>query len=397
MLSTAHAGALRIAIVVQGRFHAFDLARELLARGHDVVVFTNYPRWAVARFGIPPSRARTFVWHGVLSRIVGRVPGRSLARLAEPALHRMFGRWAERALRGRYWDVVHCFSGVFEETLTSPAVKTGARVLVRASSHIEVQSGLLEAEEARVGVPIDRPSGWMRARELREYTLADRIVVLSTFSRNSFTAQDVPAARLRILSPGVRVDVFRPAPDVVDARMRRIRAGAPLRILYVGAVSYRKGMLDLVRAMQTVAEDAFHFTLVGEPLDETRHLMSGLPRSVEVVGKLPQNLLPQRYWDADIFIFPTIEDGFPYVLAQAQAAALPIITTAHGAGLDIVTPDRDGWIVPVRDPQAIAERLEWCASNRSLVASMVSRIYESFRSRSWADMAADFEAICSER
>ena len=49
---------MKIAVVVHGRFFAFELARALLARGHDVTVFTNYPRWAAARFGLPPARVR---------------------------------------------------------------------------------------------------------------------------------------------------------------------------------------------------------------------------------------------------------------------------------------------------------------------------------------------------
>jgi glycosyltransferase involved in cell wall biosynthesis len=74
--------------------------------------------------------------------------------------------------------------------------------------------------------------------------------------------------------------------------------------------------------------------------------------------------LPRYYADADLFLYPTIQDGYAAVTAQAKASGLPILTTAHGAGLDIVTPDEDGWIVPLRDPAAIVARLKWCRANR---------------------------------
>src|SRR5437016_11313534 len=100
---------LKIAIAVQGRFHAFDLAKALLRRGHDVTVFTNYPAWAVARFGVPPARVRSFWMHGVLSRIADRVADWTGLRF-EPLLNPIFGGWASRALAKEQWDVIHGWS-----------------------------------------------------------------------------------------------------------------------------------------------------------------------------------------------------------------------------------------------------------------------------------------------
>ena len=61
---------LKIAVVIHGRFYGFDLVRGLLQRGHDVTLFTNYPRWAVKRFDVPGECVRSFWWHGVLTRVV---------------------------------------------------------------------------------------------------------------------------------------------------------------------------------------------------------------------------------------------------------------------------------------------------------------------------------------
>ena len=127
--------SLKIAIVVHGRFHGFDLARALLERGHDVTVFTNYPTWAVARFGIPPAHSRCFASHGLLSRLVARLPN-TTAGDQEARLHKMFGRWAERELSRERWDVIHCWSGVSEELLASTRVDSSLTLLMRGSAHI---------------------------------------------------------------------------------------------------------------------------------------------------------------------------------------------------------------------------------------------------------------------
>ena len=385
---------LKIAIVVPGRFHGFDLARALLARGHEVTVLTNYPPWVVARYGIPPANARTFPVHGVLARVLSRLPKTGTFHYPEAGLHRMFGRWAERVLRGVRWDVIHCWSGVSEELLTSTRIEAACTLLMRGSAHINVQARLLEEEEARAGVALDRPSAWMRERELREYDLAGRILVLSTFSRKSFEDEGTAPARISTVPLGVQVDAFRPSPEIVGQRRRRILTGQPLRVLFVGAVSYRKGFFDFATVIEKLQGRGFAFEVVGPILPECAPLVDRLRSTATFAGKRRQADLPASYHAADLFLFPTIEDGFPAVLAQAKAAALPILTTPHGAGLDIVTPGQDGWIVPVREAGAIVDRLVWCGANRPIVASVVKRVYDTFRPRDWNQVATHFEAVC---
>src|SRR5262245_54116862 len=84
----ASARRLRIDVVVHGRFYAFDLARALIARGHDVRLLTNYPAWAAERFGIPSRCMRSFVSHAIASRLHDRTLGRLHISLGRPALHK---------------------------------------------------------------------------------------------------------------------------------------------------------------------------------------------------------------------------------------------------------------------------------------------------------------------
>ena len=114
----------------------------------------------------------------------------------------------------------------------------------------------------------------------------------------------------------------------------------------------------------------------------------------EVVPKVAHHDLPNWYADSDIFMFPTLEDGYAVVLAQAQAGGLPIVTTANCSGPDLIAEGETGWVLPIRDPDAFVERLLWCDANRPALAEMVRRIYHAARTRSWDDVAGDFEALC---
>jgi glycosyltransferase involved in cell wall biosynthesis len=254
---------------------------------------------------------------------------------------------------------------------------------------------LLAEEERRTGAPQDRPSRWIIAREQREYALADRIVVLSSFARDSFIAEGLPEARLFLLPLGARLDAFRPGPEVVEARRRRILAGRPLRVLYVGALSFQKGLWDLAEVVRRPDVGSFEFRLVGAPALEAAALIGSLAGRATFTPRVPQAQLPSIYAWGDLFVFPTIQDGYAVVLAQAAAAGLPILATTNCAAPDLVRAGESGWIVPIRSPEALVERLHWCDAHRGELATMAERVVTQFQPRDWSDVAADFEALCA--
>jgi glycosyltransferase involved in cell wall biosynthesis len=385
---------LKIAIVVHGRFHAFDLARALLERGHNVTLFTNYPKWAVEKFGISKTAVQSFWLHGLVTRLVWKIPGRRIYNYSESWFHRLFGKWASKQLQKDRWDVIHCWSGVAEESLVGRINTSKLHLMVRGSAHIRVQARLLYEEETRTKIPQEQPSSWIIDREEREYVLADKVVVLSTFAYNTFISQGVSPKKLSLMPLGARLDVFRPTSEVIERRYQRILSGEPLRILFVGALSFRKGLWDLATIVKELDGKDFQFRFVGPSTPDTARLVSQMQANATFIPKQPQSDLPNSYAWGDIFIFPTIEDGFAVVLAQAFAAGLLILTTPNCAGPDIVSEGKTGWILPIRNPESFVARLRWCASHRSELSEMVRSIPAMFQPREWKSVAADFENIC---
>jgi len=384
---------MKIAIVVPGRFHAFDLLRALRDRGHEVVLFTNYPKWAVRRFGISPSCTRSFWVHGVISRIFEwftRVLG---VPYPETLLHTWFGRWACRVLEGERWDIIHAWSGVSEEMCLAPERVEGLHFLMRGSAHIRTQVRILEEEQKRVGLPIDRPTGWMIEREEREYLLTDRIIVLSSFARDSFLQEGIPAEKVKLLPLGSDVRMFRPPKEVVEERARRILSGGPIRVLYVGALSFQKGLWDLGILARSLASDSFRFRALGPVSREAKRFLREQRGFLEIIRKKKQSDLPIWYRWADLFVFPTLQDGYAMVLAQAQAGGLPILATTHCSGPDLIEEGKTGWLFPVRSPSAMVYRLRWCQEHRKELSEMVRFLGQSYQPRDWDDVARDFETI----
>lgn len=374
---------LRIALFVHGRFHAFDLARELARLGYDIHLFTNYPRRSAGRFGLPQAKVTNLLTQGALSRLLWRAFPGGLGGRVEQATNALFARWAARQVRRGDWDVAMSFSGAAEETFRAVADRPTLRVLQRGSTHIRTQRQLLEEEERRAGCWLEKPSDWIVAREEREYALADAIHVLSRFAYDSFLAQGVPPEKLYYLPLGVSTRAFRAAPDVLEERCRRILAGEPLRVLNVGTFSYRKGALEFAELLRRLDPARFRFRFVGPVAHEARALQRSLADAAEFRGKRPQSELAREYEWGDVFLLPTIEDGFAVVLCQALAAGLPLLTTPNCAGPELVHEGETGWVVPIRAPDALAERLLWLDAHRAELADAVRRVALEYPDIDW--------------
>lgn len=387
---------LKIAIIVHGRFHAFDLARALIDQGHHTILFTNYPKWAVRRFGICSRHVRSFWLHGILSRLTQLLYEIVRFPYPEAWLHKIFGRWALKELKKESWDVIHCWSGISEEILKILKDNNALKILMRGSSHISLQAAILEEEEKRTGISIHRPSQWMLAREKREYALADYIMALSKFAYTSFVKEAVGREKLVLLPLAADAERFRPSPEIIKNRQRRIMGKDALRILYVGAFSLRKGIREMIKITAALEGKGFRFRLVGAVTREGKKLLNKFGDAVQLDFKKPEHELPALYAWGDIFIFPTIEDGYAQVLAQAKMCGLPIITTTNCAGPDMILEGKTGWVVPSRNHEGFIDRLLWCDAHRSALAQMANDVYENSNTRDWQDVAEDFAGICSK-
>ena len=384
---------MRINIAVHGRFYDFHLAAALLRQGHDVQLLTNYPPRAVAPW-FSPEHTRGFVMHGLLTRAVGKIARGEAPSLIEASLKHMFGRWAARHNAAEMPDIVHCWSGIAEESLRACRKQTICTV-ARGSAHIREQFALLAAEERRVGRKLDKPSSWIIAREEREYALARRVIVASQFARDTFIKQGHPAQQVAVVQPPPSEPAFAARVPDVEARIARLRSGAPLRVLYTGLISYRKGMHDMLQVLQSLSA-RMEFRMVGTVLPECRDFVQQAARHAVIERAVPERELKDVYAWGDVFLLPTIEDGFAVVLTQAQAAGLPILTTTNCGGPDIIANGGQGWVTAIRSPDAIVQQLEWCNDNREALVAMVEQLHMNPAPRTWDDVARDFIKAATE-
>ena len=403
---------LRIAIVVHGRFHAFDLLKALSARPDvDVQLLTNYRAGECARFGIAPALVSSFFAHRLLQGFLNRAAPWFFPRWMERYLCQSFSTWAANRLarQANRPHLIRVFSGVAEEILLDPRLQACKKVLTRGSSHISTQYTLLQEEEVRARTmlngsavqKIHKPSAWMIARELREYQLSDAVVVLSQFAEKSFLQHSFDPARLMMIPNAVNLSWFAADAATMQAREQRLRSGAPLRVLMVGSFSFRKGIIDFANVVKYFKSSHFNsshlkrnmqFRFVGDVPAEGLAIQAMLVPDVEFRERVAPQQLAQEYAWGDVFLFPTIEDGFPAVLSQALAAGLCVITTPNGSGPDLIRNAEQGWVVEARDTQAMIKCLDALDQDREMLLRCAHAARVSIAERSWEDVAADFVA-----
>ena len=381
---------LKILIVTQGRFHTFDLAQALQNRGHHVHVISNYPRGEAKKFGLNDRTYNSLVLHRVMAIGINplkRIPW--LSSCIDAIVHKSFSCLALNKTRQNEWDILYAMSGVALPLLRP--TRGRLNLVVRGSTHILTQYSILADEEIRTGQPIEKPSRWMIHRELSEYDNADGIVVLSTAAKQSFIDQGIPEHRIMLVRSGVDVKQFTLENNVLQARLDRIKTqSSKLKVLTTGTFSYRKGAYDYSKVVRSLG-GMLEFVFVGYVTPETKELKSELEHCVSFRPKVPHHELPSVYADADIFYFPTIEDGYPAVLAQALASGLPCLAGKQSSAPDLIQDGLNGWLIERGDVSKTVDILTRLNTVRSSLVSAVACAMESNSARDWDLMAQELE------
>jgi alpha-maltose-1-phosphate synthase len=358
---------MKIALSTPGKFHTFDLARELQSRCALATIFTGYPRFKLSSENIPSQFIHTFPW---LQAPYMAFPYKqhlpdSVIRQWEYLAATCFANWVAKRL-----PKCDLYVGLSGSSLSAgrQAHKQGtAYVCDRGSAHIRVQDQLLREEHALWNMPFAGIDPRAIVREEAEYEEADIITVPSTFAYRSFVEQGVPASKLRLLPYGVDVSRFHPVVAPAEGRFD---------VLYVGAMSLQKGVQYLVQAYQKIKHPAKSLTFVGAPSPAIIAMLQARelwPDDAKVLGHIPQAELKNIMSRSHVLVLPSIQDGFGMVMAQALACGCPVIASTNTGGEDLFTDGEEGFIVPIRDVTILAERLQQLADNPAQQKTMGQR------------------------
>jgi glycosyltransferase involved in cell wall biosynthesis len=154
-----------------------------------------------------------------------------------------------------------------------------------------------------------------------------------------------------------------------------------LRVLFVGGLSQRKGLSYLLQAVESLGSTV-ELTLIGRTVAPCPPLEAALNRH-RWLPSLPNQAVLGEMQRHDVLVFPSLFEGFGLVIIEALAQGLPVITTNHTAGPDLLTEGKDGFIVSIRNAEAIAEKLLWLTQNREALFQMSQHAQQTAQRFSW--------------
>jgi len=262
-------------------------------------------------------------------------------------------------------SVVIASWGCAEPAFKRMKIKSGLCILNYSLAHHRFTRKLLleeaELEPAFAGTLNSHDwRKWLEDRFDVEIELADHILVGSSFVRESFVKEGISEGKLEVIPYGADTLLFEPATQKPNADI--------FNVLFVGQIGQRKGISYLLRAYKQFQGPNTSLTLVGK-IQGDGAIFQTYRNIFRHVDHVPRAYLRDIYQQADAFVLPTLVEGMPLVILEAMASGLPVITTPNGPG-DIVRDGIDGFVVPVRDPNIIAEKLEYLRENPDIRAEM---------------------------
>jgi glycosyltransferase involved in cell wall biosynthesis len=185
-----------------------------------------------------------------------------------------------------------------------------------------------------------------------ECSLADQIVVNSQWSKDALLREDVPAEKIQIIP--VAYEPWTDTRSFQRLYPRAFSAERPLRVLFLGQINPRKGVQQLLDAVNLLKGEPVEFWFVGPTqIDVTQDLR--LHTQCRWFGVAPRVEVDSYYRDADVFIFPTLSDGFGLTQLEAQSWKLPVIASRNCG--EVVRDGFNGVLLDEVSGEAIANVL----------------------------------------
>ena len=198
---------------------------------------------------------------------------------------------------------------------------------------------------------------------VRETEMASAFLVASSFTRSTLIEHGADPQRIGVIPYGVDTQRFSPAPD------GSTDINTPLQLLFVGRINQRKGIKYLLEALRLLRTQNVHLTICGRVVDSLE-LFRPFSDQVTIRPSVSEAELAAAYRSADLFVFPSVAEGFGQVLLESLASGLPVLSTTHTAAPDLIEHGREGFVVAPGDTSALAERIEWALTHRADLLAM---------------------------
>ena len=316
--------------------------------------------------GVPPKKIEHYPVLFLLERLLrDRLPG--AGRLLGDA----FDRRVARLVRSSTCDLVLTYENTNRATMRTAKETGKTTVLDLAQIHHDDIAAyapwFLSPKQLRAEIEIVNP----RKAEALAHT--DYVLTLSTFAAESMLRHGWPADRLFTVNLGVDVQRF--------SFKKQYRRDGPLRLLFVGTMTKRKGLEVLLQAVRQLPQNTAELTLIG-PMADAADLLAAHAGRFRYRSFLHHEELAAHYQEADVFVFPSLLDSWAQTVVEAMACGTPAIVTENTGAKDAVRQG-GGWVLPANNVRALTDAVQFCADNRDAVETTGRQAHAIAQQYTW--------------
>ena len=244
-----------------------------------------------------------------------------------------------------------------------------------------------------------RDSAAKCARKDEELELANTIICASNFVRDSMPPELLRGKSVSVIPFGSPESLLKNTSGMENGRSvlengkKDVSSSAPLRVLFAGSMTQRKGLADLFAAMKLLDPERVELHVMGSPIASMQFYRQQYSSFIHHATRSHDQVL-QLMRTMDVFCLPSIVEGRALVMQEAMSQGLPVIITPNTGGEDLVDVANPiggndygrgatGFLVPIRSPGRIVESIQWCCEHREEVFEMGNAAISKAREYTW--------------
>lgn len=297
----------------------------------------------------------------------------------------LYDYFALQQVRGKYFDLAHFYSWTFTQTV-SWLKSQGTKVTYTVPFHDRT---LTVKEFERLGLQYPFPH--IKDDDLWQiysdgYRLADVVIAPSKMSARCLKAAG--CKNVVVIPHGTELPKeSKPIPERFD-------------VSYLGAVGPDKGVLYLIQAWAMLNYPDSSLILAGSGTETLEPFIRQVANQgqFKILGRVPN--IADVYNACSVYVQPSVVEGFGIEVLEAMAHGRPVIAS-EGAGASDLVDDSTGFVVPIRSPEAIAEKINWFKNNRERIPEMGQRARRKARNYCWTAIRSRYtkswRALLEER
>lgn len=369
----------KVSIGVGGRFHADHMLEELLNRGYEATLYTTIPPSRFSRS--PKEHIVSFLTPEIIYRLASRIGFENWGNLYKM---KSFGSFFASEIKNKPDEILMGWSSFSLEAFKQSKAKK--KILIRDSAHIDVQMNILKTEYKKLGTSLpDRAICQVRERE--EYELADYIFLPSFYAKKTFIDCGIPEKKLKILRLAVDLKAFTP-PEHLEINL-------PLKVVYFGALSIQKGVHYLLKALESFSPNEVQATFIGSLSPEIKPFIKK-NSPIRFISPVNHSKLSALLKEQQIFIFPSLHDGYGMTLPQAMASGLLCLSSTHAGASELISHNKNGILIQPGSSEEIREHLQNILINPKSYIEMRRLAIKSVSSAGWNSYGDELNRLLIE-